>query len=149
MSAGGVVGLLVFLLRGRWPCRRFPPARLQVIFRKGWRRRRFQARGAPSPFPERGIGGCMAFFHKNLCQSGPDGAEAVGPLVEAPGQAAGKSGWGCPGGMAGGRAPAGNPESELRGLVMIGQLGEGRVPVSFVLPGDLEDTVVSILWQAV
>jgi len=106
--------------------------------------------GALKKYPQYGIGGYMAFFYKDLYRHGPGGARKIAPLIAA----ARKSGrkvwladdWGYPSGMAGGRVVEQHPEFELRSLVMVKQTGAGRTPISFALPGDLEDIVCAVLY---
>ncbi|MDT8391389.1 MAG: hypothetical protein RRC34_12870 [Lentisphaeria bacterium] len=111
-------------------------------------------------YPEWGIGGYMAFFYSVLypeCERenyrlAEKGSDIIGKLVDA----AHKDGspvwladdWGYPSGMAGGRVVAGNPDFEVRSLVMLTQKGGGKTAVNFELPDGLHDIVYAALYPA-
>ncbi|MBN1865473.1 MAG: hypothetical protein JW808_11280 [Victivallales bacterium] len=104
-------------------------------------------------YPEYGIGAFMAFFYKELYQSGPDGAAKIGPLVEAA-HKQGMKVWladdfGYPSGMAGGKVVEKNPEYEVRGLARVSGNGRGMKRLAVNLPETAERFVFAMLYPIV
>ncbi len=104
-------------------------------------------------YPTYGIGGFMAFFHGELYQSGDEGPERIGPLVDAafernmPVWLA--DDFGYPSGMAGGRVVEENPEFEVRGLTRLAAEGQGESTVAIDLPEDAERFVHAVRYPMV
>ncbi len=109
--------------------------------------------GAITKYRQYGIGGMLAFFHKDLFQSGPNGAARIGPLVTAA-HTNGYKLWladdfGYPSGMAGGMVVQENPAFEVRGLAMVTQSGNGRGATAIKLPAGAERFVSAVLYPVV
>jgi len=101
-------------------------------------------------YPQYGFGGYHAFFYNNLYKNGPDGADAIGPLVDAA-HAQGRTVWsgddnGYPSGSVGDKLVENNPEYEVRGVAMVSTTGSGQVPVSISTPTDCEKMVSAVLY---